>query len=526
MKKSWKLIPIVALAFGLIIPASAPAAEDKEAFFPASIQRDSIDDKIFSTGETAGFNFSSLGQQPGKPCASTADPNCDFNDAKWGVKTIVATSILTLCTANENEDCIESIEISRNGGAFQKLVFEKYVEGGTCDATAAAGCVFPPDPSKRLPRGGKLSVWSEVIDGKVQELKYLVSYIYTMNYDDVNKYFVINKVNVGIRPMKEINSTRWDSLWFENGKSGIQYDFQSNTEIKATLRLRNQVVGWFKARMQDVSVEISSFSPTNNRVVISGKPVTVPIFAVKRSTAALTTKEKDFIEYFGVFKGVNNGEPGDPRIFEYIDYWRGPLKDVATYTNTNWIFESTRWTSENICLNATDRVLGVVSTNSMGYDGNPPKFADGFLNYRVSGFHFGPDGKTPNLGTYDLVLRSDAARCLYGFSNAPISATVSIAGADGAQNVATTVVTEKDGWLKMKAAGFTFSEKQIKVKITQEPSAAANPAPAASTAPVAVAKKKSTITCVKGKTTKKVNSVSPKCPAGFKKKAQLKPRLV
>ena len=149
----------------------------------------------------------------------------------------------------------------------------------------------------------------------------------------------------------------------------------------------------------------------------------------------------------------------------------------------------------------------------------PPKFADGFLNYRVSGFHFGPDGKTPNLGTYDLVLRSDAARCLYGFSNAPVSATVSIAGADGSQSVATTVVTEKDGWLKMKAAGFTFSEKQIKVKITQEPSAAATPAPAASTAPVAVAKKKSTITCVKGKTAKKVSAVSPKCPAGFKKKA-------
>ena len=115
MKKSWKLIPIVALAIGLIIPASAPAAEDKEAFFPASIQRDSIDDKIFSTGETAGFNFSSLGQQPGKPCASTADPNCDFNDAKWGVKTIVATSILTLCSANEKSS---RLQIMFSSGLF------------------------------------------------------------------------------------------------------------------------------------------------------------------------------------------------------------------------------------------------------------------------------------------------------------------------------------------------------------------------------------------------------------------------
>ena len=36
--------------------------------------------------------------------------------------------------------------------------------------------------------------------------------------------------------------------------------------------------------------------------------------------------------------------------------------------------------------------------------------------------------------------------------------------------------------------------------------------------PAASVSKKSTITCVKGKTTKKVIAVKPKCPAGFKKK--------
>jgi hypothetical protein len=38
----------------------------------------------------------------------------------------------------------------------------------------------------------------------------------------------------------------------------------------------------------------------------------------------------------------------------------------------------------------------------------------------------------------------------------------------------------------------------------------------ASAAPVAA--KKTTITCVKGKTTKKVTAVNPKCPTGYKKK--------
>jgi hypothetical protein len=105
---------------------------------------------------------------------------------------------------------------------------------------------------------------------------------------------------------------------------------------------------------------------------------------------------------------------------------------------------------------------------------------------------------------------------------------VSITSSDGGQqNVATTVVNEDNGWLHLSATGFTFSSPTLKVKLTQdgsigtptpqpsaEPSASAEPQVAA--IPVM---KKSTITCVKGKTTKKVSAVSPKCPAGFKKKA-------
>jgi hypothetical protein len=153
----------------------------------------------------------------------------------------------------------------------------------------------------------------------------------------------------------------------------------------------------------------------------------------------------------------------------------------------------------------------------MGYDGTAPKFEDGTLNYRVTGLHHGPDGKSLNLGTYDLLLRSDAARCLYGFSNAPISASVSITSGDGLQNVATTIVTEKDGWLKLQAAGFTFSEKTIRLKLDQaKTEAVVTPTPSPTAiAPVA---KKETIQCVKGKTVKKVTAAKPKCPSGYKKR--------
>jgi hypothetical protein len=54
------------------------------------------------------------------------------------------------------------------------------------------------------------------------------------------------------------------------------------------------------------------------------------------------------------------------------------------------------------------------------------------------------------------------------------------------------------------------------VKLTQEVAPAPTPSPVATVKPAAA--KKATITCVKGKTSKKVTAVNPKCPTGYKKK--------
>jgi hypothetical protein len=45
------------------------------------------------------------------------------------------------------------------------------------------------------------------------------------------------------------------------------------------------------------------------------------------------------------------------------------------------------------------------------------------------------------------------------------------------------------------------------------------PTPTPTVAKPTTVAKKTTITCVNGKTTKKVTAVNPKCPSGYKKKA-------
>lgn len=97
--------------------------------------------------------------------------------------------------------------------------------------------------------------------------------------------------------------------------------------------------------------------------------------------------------------------------------------------------------------------------------------------------------------------------------------TIEIVNEDGTKSIATTAVQNNDGKLSFYAFGFHFSSPQIMIKADkpEDSKAASTPSPTPIAKPIA-APKKSTITCVKGKTSKKVTAVSPKCPNGFKKK--------
>jgi hypothetical protein len=217
-----------------------------------------------------------------------------------------------------------------------------------------------------------------------------------------------------------------------------------------------------------------------------------------------------------------------------LSMWARVLKDTAVANPSQWIFYNLPERdieAASSCIKNSKTLAGFVTTNSTTYTATPPIYNEqtGTLDYKVASPHLLPDGKVFQ-GKYNLYIDSKVARCIYKFSDAPISASVSITSADGGQqNVATTVVNEQNGWLHLSAAGFTFSSPTLKVKLTQDasamavtptpsatPSASAGPAPQMSLAPVA---KKSTITCVKGKLTKKVTAASPKCPTGYKKKA-------
>jgi hypothetical protein len=164
------------------------------------------------------------------------------------------------------------------------------------------------------------------------------------------------------------------------------------------------------------------------------------------------------------------------------------------------------------CFDDKSKLQGLVTTNAPTYVPNPPLFEKGELVYKVAGAHYLADETTVFKGTYDLALRSDFARCLYGFSKAPVQAKISIVATDGStQDVATESVHEDAArqWIYLTARNFTFSSPTIKVKLSQ---------PGASTPTSPNSAKQVAIQCVKGKVIKTVKGSNPKCPAGYKKK--------
>ena len=304
--------------------------------------------------------------------------------------------------------------------------------------------------------------------------------------------------------------------------SGI---FPPGYRFGISVKLSSKLAGWFHGRISEPKIT-SSLSGDSQTINIEALPVTVPTLWEKVATTDISDELRILLNSGQSFSnGQGNympGSYGDPA-FEMATPWIKMLKDKASTSNTYW---SVRTLTGNEagevyrCTQSSSELAGVITTNSLIYSAGPPAFnkVEETLDYKLLSPHYSANGDVAK-GSYDLLLRSDVARCIYGFSKAPISASISVISADGTAQVSTTVLNEKDGWLTLSAKNFTFSSPVVRVKLTQEavvvPTPTPTPTPSVSAKPVV---KAVTITCIKGKTSKKVTAVNPKCPAGYKKK--------
>ena len=307
-----------------------------------------------------------------------------------------------------------------------------------------------------------------------------------------------------------------------------------DVEFNVTVRLSSSPSGWMHGRLDNPTITIESITPKPAvRLSIIGTTTRVPVVGISQSWQSLSKNLKDIYSKGG-FPGtiygcrwcsedplkntiVGSPPPSGSSSIEELKAWIPAVKDKASANINTWSIRTLSKSEMNgadSCFAKSNQINGVLMTNATTYSAGPPAFKSGTLTYQVAAPHLMSDGSVMK-GQYNLVIRSEVARCIYGFSSAPVNAEVSVVNSNGEAQIATVIVGERNGWLYLKANNFEFSSPVIKVKLSQEADPLATPTPSASAKPAA---KTATITCVKGKTSKKVTAVKPKCPAGFKKK--------
>ena len=338
------------------------------------------------------------------------------------------------------------------------------------------------------------------------------------------------------------NPVRKCLLMIENGPDCyVQRPFPKDFSFKLSFKLKEKLNGWLHGRLLDPNISLENSTGASTNISITAKPLNVPIFYYGDSYKNLPQELKDA---YATRPNLSGGGSYGRICCEY-----NPDPNIRNSTSTPWSFgddsidEMKMWlkvagdksvaapsiwsirtlssgsvNSSNKCFSQGDGLKGLVTTNATTYSDGPPKLINDELQYRVASPHFSPTGNE-NRGSYNLLIRSDVAKCLYGFSDKPIQATVMVTKSDGdTSNVATELVTMNDGWLKLSAKNFTFSDPTIRIKLSQDPDLPAATSNPIKMAPISSEVKKIRITCVKGKNKKVLTGTKPVCPSGYKKK--------
>lgn len=464
-------------------------------------------------------------------CKSIRDDNCAPGKAKY------LNAFLPVCENPQNTNCILGVSAVKGGVEIPGKYERNFPEKGYTD--------FPASAVNNVPQGSTPSLWNfPGLTHTGRTSQYLVSFIVTAGFNGGSKASfgsyaaTLNAVSIragaygrneardatgkdaatcgeknscGMEMVGHSGADKFVCASLEDGFCAVRETLPSGVRFKIEVRLSQSPTGWLHGRMKNPNIDIKE-ERSGVQISVEAEPVTVPVVGILEDYSKLPAEmQRKYANPTAFYWGNGNSSlrsnallmpsPDSQEAFEAMEIWKDYIKDKANASPTEWAVRTMNYdVNLNRCLKSTSELVGIVTTNSMVYLGGPPIFNKGSqtLDYKVGSPHYTSKGEVFK-GTYDLQLKSSVARCLYSFTNAPISATVSIVNNSGDSNIATTVVNERDGWLRMAAYGFTFSTPTVQVKLSQE-------------------KTKKTISCIKGKSVKKVSAVNPKCPSGYKKK--------
>jgi hypothetical protein len=445
-------------------------------------------------------------------CTSAENGICSGQSDLW------YAAHLPQCSNTELTDCIVSVSASAAGGTQKTATFDRYFPNLGPQS-------YTGKPSIKLPTGRAPSVWKipgaphiggdeyavvARLRGSTGNRKAasfqlaLTPVSLKTNADTTTDYRLPNWIQPGrmAGPASDRGLFRC-AYWGENGACLLSRAFPVDTSFTVVVRLATEPAGWLHGRINTPTISFTK-DGDNTLVSVTASPVQVPAFQVGKQYSEFPVAVQKAFAVNGPYGSGGTRKPGgqdrtDPaeRNAEYnlTAYKNEGFEQLALMTDVigdkagwaPWMWRVRTLSDDEMnkagkCLTTGDGVKGIVTTNATIYGSGPPSFntATSSLDYKVAAPHLTRTGDVFK-GAYNLIMRSDVARCFYNFTSAPVKADISVIEAAGTEGKATTSIKEENGWLTLSATGFSHSAPTVRAKLSQDAVATTTLAPTTTT---------------------------------------------
>ena len=256
------------------------------------------------------------------------------------------------------------------------------------------------------------------------------------------------------------------------GNKSYAASLDSDITISVKVRIGNMRTGVTVAVGTSVTVDQTS-EGEYNAITITGSPVTVPLASSTKDCAGETGISKANVRQFQMVALAQNDDQSGFGV-------EGTSGDM--YVGSN----------------------GVCGLSTPIWNNDTKEFT-----WQAAAPHFAPDGTTVNKGFYKAVIPVGDAKLLWGLDDPNQAASaleISITTEAGGSSAALKNVSVKNGKIIIDVSGFSYSRPKLKISLNKNWKPGKNMT------------NKTTITCVKGKTIKKITAIKPVCPQGYIKK--------
>jgi hypothetical protein len=388
------------------------------------------------------------------------------------------------CSQSTESFCIDSVSVITSTG---KTVDLSWSTTGSNDAVAKSTVVA----GKALPGRWSASNWGTLGLGAA-------------GYDGI--YVDAKAANefvpwVYVDAQPTLSSSGSAKLAAQASNPNYATDLDSDVTISIKLRMSNFQPGVTFGVGTDVSVE-TAIAGSATTMTIAGNPVLVPLAKASKDCVGNAGVATALVRQFQTVIVPQN----DPLGF-----------NVAGTTGKLYVG------SNGLCKLSTP--VWIAETKHLQYSASAPRLAT--------------DGTTVNKGFYRAIIPVADAKVLWGLTNpndAAKALVVSIMTSESGSKVALSSISVRNSNIVIDVSNFDFPDPALDIALN--PNYSMNSAAAESNqdsgSPDATGSSKTptpnqkvtaspkpkmiTITCVKGKTSKKVTAVKPVCPKGYKKK--------